>query len=573
MSELLQRVRRVRARGDEGVALVMVLGAGMVMTLLVVAVSGYALSGYVSAKTDSDWSASVAAAQAGLDDYVARLNESDGGEYWLKGADPANPAFTGWVPVPGSSNGAAFRYRVVSAVTDTQATGLVRIESSGRVAGEVRTVAATLKRGQFSDFVYFSDIETLDPQNEKGYERPDNYWDSRTDEVAQCGVKIWTGTRNSKCPIVSWGGNDVVDGRFHTNDQFYVSGTPTFLGPVTSGCPVRNPNHACKGKTIWVKGDATTPGPKFVVEPVGDTQYPLPPRSLPLRNDAVNGGCLFTGPTRIVLRDDGTMAVHSPNTPHEPTTPASEVNPCIRGLSADSAGAYLDARLPANGVIYVENLASATTPADISAPWVSLPSTLTPTTSGGKASSGRTGFPLASGDITPYNARYADVFIEGTLKGRLTVATENDIVITGNLLYKDGLTGTDVLGLVADNNVAVYHPIKYTIPPFVTDTLTPSQMRDLEIHAAILAVQHSFNVQNYYCCATRGKLTVRGSIAQKWRGAVARADGGTVVNNYVKDWKYDKRLTYLSPPKFFSPAESSWLQAEFAEVPTPADLR
>jgi hypothetical protein len=233
MFQLLQRVRRVRARRDEGVALVMVLGAGMVMTLLVVAVSGYALSGYVSAKTDSDWSASVAAAQAGLDDYVAHLNESDGGEYWLKGADPANPAFTGWVPVPGSANGAAFTYRMVSAATDTQKNGLVRIASSGRVAGEVRTVAATLKRAQFSDFVYFSDLETSDPQNEVLYDTP--YW-STHDEAAICSQKSWTNgwnLRDANCPVIAWVTGDVVDGRFHTNDQPVVSGTPSFLGP---GC-------------------------------------------------------------------------------------------------------------------------------------------------------------------------------------------------------------------------------------------------------------------------------------------------------------------------------------------------
>jgi len=110
MSPLRERLRVVRAGGDSGVALVVVLGTTMVMTLLVVALSGYALSGYVSAKTDTDWNASIAAAQAGVDDYIAHLNEDP--NYWSE-PDETNPALSGWTPVPGSTNGAEFRYEVL----------------------------------------------------------------------------------------------------------------------------------------------------------------------------------------------------------------------------------------------------------------------------------------------------------------------------------------------------------------------------------------------------------------------------------------------------------------------------
>ena len=49
--------------------------------------------------------------------------------------------------------------------------------------------------------------------------------------------------------------------------------------------------------------------------------------------------------------------------------------------------------------------------------------------------------------------------MSGTLAGQLTIAAQNDIIIKDNLLYHQYPNGTDVLGLIANNNVAVYHPV------------------------------------------------------------------------------------------------------------------
>ena len=47
----------------------------------------------------------------------------------------------------------------------------------------------------------------------------------------------------------------------------------------------------------------------------------------------------------------------------------------------------------------------------------------------------------------------------GTLAGQLTIASQNDIIIKGNLVYHQYPSGTDVLGLIANNDVDIYHPV------------------------------------------------------------------------------------------------------------------
>jgi len=211
------RVARAAA-GDRGSSLILVIGLTTAVTLTVITLSGYALSGYVMSKKRADWTTAVAAAQAGIDDYIARLNENE--LYWTTGqTDTTNPAFTSWTPVPGARNKAAFRYSVD--ISATPSTGYVTVTSSGRVDGEVRTIQATLKRGRFLDFVYYSDYETGDPANPLFYSG--SYWRNR-DPAAVCGVYNWAAgwnTRNPNCPRIYWR-DDVVVGRFHTNDTFFA---------------------------------------------------------------------------------------------------------------------------------------------------------------------------------------------------------------------------------------------------------------------------------------------------------------------------------------------------------------
>ena len=50
------------------------------------------------------------------------------------------------------------------------------------------------------------------------------------------------------------------------------------------------------------------------------------------------------------------------------------------------------------------------------------------------------------------------------------------------------------------------------------------------------------------------KLNVTGAIAQKFRGAV----GTTSPTGYTKNYVYDDRLRYRSPPFFLDPVQAAW---------------
>jgi hypothetical protein len=196
--------------------------------------------------------------------------------------------------------------------------------------------------------------------------------------------------------------------------------------------------------------------------------------------------------------------------------------------------------LPANGVIYVQNVPS----------------------SGTNSSS-------CSG-----SACYGDVSLSGTLNGQLTIASEDDIVITGSVVYHVYPGGSDVLGLVANNDVAVQHASGAD----VTD--------DLTIDAAIMSLNHSFYVQNWktggntactssHPCADPPdhSLNINGVITQEFRGPVGTFDPatGNLSTGYNKNYTYDTRLKYLSPPYFLSPTQSAWIRLSYAELkPNPA---
>ncbi len=60
--------------------------------------------------------------------------------------------------------------------------------------------------------------------------------------------------------------------------------------------------------------------------------------------------------------------------------------------------------------------------------------------------------------LTTQYCGQGNAYVEGTLKGRVTLATSNSITVTGDMVLANGLAGTDMLGLVAANSVEVFHP-------------------------------------------------------------------------------------------------------------------
>ena len=184
----LSNALRARVRGenpDGGIAMIMVMGTIMVLTALLTAAMGYAMSVQPQARKDQDWNAALAAAQAGVDDYIARLNGSD--IYWDKKNEcaaqnpalqgPAYPGNTcgytaatpaGWQNVQnGNPKAGQFHYDADSSILSSQ--GVVRLSSTGRVGKSSRTIQVNVSRGGPTSFLYYTDFEDADPGNTTAY--------------------------------------------------------------------------------------------------------------------------------------------------------------------------------------------------------------------------------------------------------------------------------------------------------------------------------------------------------------------------------------------------------------------
>jgi hypothetical protein len=289
----------------------------------------------------------------------------------------------------------------------------------------------------------------------------------------------------------------------------------------------------------------------------------MPPTNNSLKahtNPLLGGeGCLYTGPTMIRMNSTGTMNVTSPLT---------------RDPMNAGCGPGTGLPLPANGVIFVQNV-----PSDPGDPnyWGSCPTGLgQPCNSSPYLYPKNLPVPI-SGDLTIYNWRDGDAFVWGTLKGQLTIAAEHNIVVVDHTRYQSGVTGSDLLGLVANNYVEVFHPVDCTQGNDSSCDLnrksgfpSSSKFTNPIIQAANLSVQHSFIVQHYEAGDSLGTLNVTGVIAQRYRGPVGTfcCNPPQVYSGYAKNYVYDGRLKYLSPPHFLDPVKASWQTVTWGEIGT-----
>ena len=553
------------ARDQGGFALATVMIVSMVLSMLAIGTVDYAVGSQNISHHDQNWNGALAAAEAGIDDYIFRLGEN--GNYWQYNAGnlPAdgNHAFTQYVQVAGSPTNAKFRYDV-DASTIAQS-GIVTLTSTGRVGNAARTVRVTLRRRSFLDYLYFTDYETTDPAMYTGTPFTPtqaqtncalHYYGGLGNQRDEPGRVDFTGDSDSNgsyCSDITFINTDKINGPMHTNDAFMVCGNPQFLGDTSTSW---NPTSGLR-----YRDNCPTSHPVFANpgDPVYTAPLTMPPTNSALKSDTNvgSGGCLYTGPTRIVLNSNGTMTVNSPFSIKTNNTS------CPNKKTGTPTGP-----LPTNGVIYVQNVPSSSSDPNFTS---GCPFTV----------NGRNhplGMPIAN-DVNTYQCRNGDVFIEGTLKGQLTVASENNVDITANLQYNSGVAGTDLLGLIANNYIEVYHPVNCTSgtasscnlnASFPGETAKTSPFTSPVIQAAMLSLAHSVRVQAWDRGAPLGTLHVTGVLAQRYRGPVGTNTSGTIVSGFSKDYNYDLRLKYLSPPYFLDPVASQWGVVTWAENKVPS---
>lgn len=543
---------RSRRAGEAGFTLVVVLGALLVSALLSVAAFAAVNNDMRESGKDIGRKQALAAAEAGVNDYLFHLNQDNG--YWAKCTAVATPnavndAWNGtlpdprtWRSVPGSSAAYTIELLPVAPYTkctpgDTVAASMIdrssrslRIRVTGRVPTakgmDYRSLIGAVKRDGFLDFLYFTDYETSDAVwyalSTSGRPTGGPQGDVISWAAANCNTTYYFNGRGSlrwngkytdnnttapqvSCSQIQFADNDVVAGPLHTNDDLYTCNNPTFgrtvQDRIESGDGYRTACGASEAPNF--KGTFLTKQ-KAIGMPATNAQLAT----------IAKPAYTFSGAQQITLAAGGITVKN------------------IRTAITTSL-AY-----PTNGVIYVKN-----------DPGGSCPSYQ----------------PLNPDAGTNY---CGNVRLTGSYGADLTIATENDIIIDGNVTR----SGDALLGLIANQFVRVANPstpADHDPPPASTPTSdwceNIAATADRTIEAAILSLKHSFTVDNYYCGHPIGTLTVKGVIAQRFRGPVGTGGASGASTGYVKNYQYDDRLAYRSPPNFLDPVESAWRVSRYTE--------
>jgi hypothetical protein len=524
--------RRLRLAADDGYTM-----AAVMLVMLVTSIMGGAAFAAVGGdipftRASQDRKQAYAAAEAGIEYYLYQLTRDN--DYW-KTCDTAPGPAGQPNPVNQPNPGVARKWRSVAGTTDARFSiellpangeplcelstaaqptraddtmidkdsGTFRIRSTGESRGVRRSIVTTFRRNSFLDFIYFTDYEALDPLT----------LTSASDQAtarAQCvryreqrNLNAWCSQapHNMNITFPNW---DRINGPLHTNDDSLLTcGSPVF------GRPGRQDAIEVVGATppIWRSGCAGTPTIEGVVRQPW-AHLDVPPSNERLKEAALPG-YLFHGQTVITLKDT-VMDV----TTRSPT-------------NANTIITYTNLALPPNGVVFVEKVGTCSIESPVRMRY----------NSSGPSNTG---------------AGCAVLTLKGTYAKSMTLGSRDDILVNGDIREK---TGSDsVLGLIAQRFVRVNHGV--TDPcgsNIVAQTLT-----NLTIEAAILALNDSFIVDNWQCGAALQKLTIKGAIAQRFRGPVGTFSGSTLASGYEKNYNYDDRLRYRSPPYFVEPVKASW---------------
>ncbi len=170
------------------------------------------------------------------------------------------------------------------------------------------------------------------------------------------------------------------------------------------------------------------------------------------------------------------------------------------------------------------------------------------------------------------------VGISGKIRGRVTIAATDDIVILDDLTYAtDPGLGTceDIAGIFAGDDIRVAeNPLNNPWGSWGYSYRTFDDTKDEFIHGVILALD-IFTVENYSggsgsyqpCegnATGRGCLYLTGGIIQKTRGAVGTIWSGGGGAGYTKRYSYDPCAAQQPPPYF--PTTGHFVKGQYYEI-------
>ena len=167
------------------------------------------------------------------------------------------------------------------------------------------------------------------------------------------------------------------------------------------------------------------------------------------------------------------------------------------------------------------------------------------------------------------------VALSGELRGRVTVAASDDIVLADDLVYAtDPGAGTcqDIMGIFSGDKVVISdNTLNAPVSPAPGSAMrTYDDTKDEFFHGVILALD-IFTVENYWTGARveepcearlwgRGCIYITGGIIQKTRGAVGTSSGTGGLKRYAYD-----PCAAVSPPPYF-PTTGHFVKGQYYHV-------
>jgi type II secretory pathway pseudopilin PulG len=530
-------LKRLRARlaSDGGFTMLTVTVAMTTLAMIALAAWQSGITGISVARQDQDSRRAYEVAQAGIQWYREHLQVS--ADYWTKCTNvpvvapgqpaPVNQEWGGtgadprqWMNLPGSTTSKFTvellqpRDNGVKRGTCDQTNpegsllkdGVLQIRSTGVANGHAKSVVATLRRHGFLDYVYFTQWEVGDPY-QGGASNPDTACDKKRSLRSE--GNLFSG----RCTI-DFHQNETFAGSAHTNDESMV------------GCNTLTFGRAGKGDTIEINGATNPvvplPGICSSVTPTYNAlkSFPGGTVQMPQTNTTMQADAQpnwdFAGDTCLKFNGDYVDVYPSQN------WAASNLVTCTgtpdhRPLTGVGS--------PPHGVIYVHTDTSGAACPGLYKKWISYDS------------------PSSCGDVA----------VSGTYNQSVSIAAQNDIIITADLKH----TGNAMMGLIANNYVRSYHPVNRTADFNCTNAVPAASLPHL-FDTTILALHHAFVLDNEDCGGDLGTKTVTGAIAQYYAGSFG-VYGSYLLGGYNTEINaYDDRLKVRNPPDFLVPANTSW---------------
>ncbi len=546
-----------RLRNEKGVALVIVLFVALVVGSISAGAALMSSSATLVHKYSERQSSLVAVADAGIEEARSYLNgnsalyPADGFsalEYAAAVSDADGvviPGLQRWLYV-GPTGVTTGQYgvfgSVVSVVTDAVGNSIVR---RGEMAQE-----------SFAKYAYFTDIE---PSN------------------------------------ISFGGGDQIQGPVHTNDELkiYASGA-SFLSEVTTSKDVQGAQYGTFGQgyleyvpeipmpqtadLVKLQVQAAAGGTSFISSSAGDAgeaSMRIEFRPVDLNNDGQFNGV-----------NEGFIRVYvAPADPDYVTASHPGGNSLQQSLNCGDfeGGGVFKAAVdhPFGGHDWYASVTDADAQCFLGGSdvltasggfeanagpgsWLPWPGAVDAAVTARVGTEAAYLFPITRALNPSFKGViYVDgkVAISGILRGRVTLAATDKIIIADDVIYATNPgagTCADILGLFSDDDIVISNN---TInapqrPSAADDYRTYDDTKDEFVHGVLLALD-IFTVENYNqgskndenCEAVvwgRGCLYLTGGIIQKTRGAVGQGNG----RGNLKRYSYDQ-CAYSSPPPYF----------------------